>query len=201
MGVGKIGRRELLKIGGLGVMGLVLPGWQSKPGASADPNTILVRLENNYGAGTWYFEPAGIYIQKGQKVRWNSTKTGASVTAFHPSNFNHELRIPENAKPFDSGLMGDFEKNVFEWTFDVEGTYDYFSRMHEPLGMVGRIIVGAPGGPAEKPPGYGGAEGRAVVFPAEVNSFQELASKQIMAQKTLQLPKNLNLRAWPYSDL
>lgn len=196
----QISRRDLLKLGGIGATGLVISGWQGKPAAPADPNTVIVHMENSYVTGRWYFEPAGIFIQKGQKVRWNSTKTGASVTAFHPSNFNHELRIPENAKPFDSGLMGDFEKNVFEWTFDVEGTYDYFSRMHEPLGMIGRIIVGAPGGPGEKPPGYGGSEGRAVVFPAEVNAFQALASKEIVDKKTLQLPKNINVRAWPYSD-
>ena len=195
----QISRRDLLKIGGMGATGLLLTGWQKK-GAPADPNTVIVHMENSYVTGRWYFEPAGIYIQKGQKVRWESTKTGASVTAFHPSNQNHELRIPENAKPFDSGLMGDFENNVFEYTFEVEGTYDYFRRMHEPLGMVGRIIVGAPGGPGDKSPGYGGAEGRAVVFPGEVNAFQALSPKQIMDKKTLSLPKDLNLRAWPYSD-
>ncbi len=197
----QIGRRELLKIGGVAAMGLVLPGWQRKK-PPADPNTVVVSIENSYVTGRWYFEPAGVYIQKGQKVLWTSNKTGASVTAYHPSNFNHELRIPENAKPFDSGLLGDFDRNTFEWTFDVEGTYDYFSRMHEPLGMVGRIIVGAPGGPAEEnPPGYGGKEGRAVVFPAEIKAFQALPAKQIMAQKTLGLPRDLNSRAWPYSDI
>ena len=196
----QISRRDLLKIGGMGATGLLLTGMQSKPKAPADPNTVVIHMENSYVTGRWYFEPAGVFIQKGQKVRWDSTKTGASVTAFHPSNFNHELRIPENAKPFDSGLMGDFENNVFEYTFEVEGTYDYFSRMHEPLGMIGRIIVGAPGGPGEKPPGYGGAEGRAVVFPGEINAFQALSTKQIMDKKTLSLPKDLNLRAWPYSD-
>lgn len=198
----QINRRELLKIGSVAAMGFVLPGWQSKRGAPADPNTVIVRIGQSYVTGTWWFEPAGVYIQKGQKIRWNSNKTGASVVAFHPSNFNHELRIPENAKPFNSGQLGDFDNNTFEWTFDVEGTFDYFSRMQESLGMVGRIVVGAPGGPAEKnPPGYGGKEGRAVVFPEEIKVFQALSSQEIVAKKTLEVPKNLNVRAWPYSDL
>ncbi len=198
----QISRRELLKIGGIGAAGLVLPGWQKKESASNDPNTVIVHLGQSYVTGKWWFEPAGLYIQKGQKVRWDSSKTGASVVAFHPSNFNHELRIPENAKPFNSGQMGDFEDNVFEWTFDVEGTYDYFSRMQESLGMVGRIVVGTPGGPAEKnPPGYGGREGRAVVFPEEVKVFQALPSKEIVAKKTLEVPSNINVRNYPHSDM
>ncbi len=198
----KIGRRELLKIGGIGAMGLVLPGWQRKrPAVPNDPNTVVVRIGNNYIGGQWYFDPAGVYIPKGQRVFWDSSKWGTTVTAFHPSNFNHELRIPENAKPFDSGVIGDNYKNTFEWTFDVEGTYDYFSRNHESMGMVGRIVVGAPRGPAEtNPPGYGDKEGRAIVFPDEIKVFQALSSKEIVAKKTLALPKNFIFRSWPYSD-
>ncbi|MBI2815536.1 MAG: hypothetical protein HYX72_01210 [Acidobacteria bacterium] len=197
----QIGRRELLKIGGIGVMGLVLPGWQRRrPTAPADAAAVI-QVGNNYIGGQWFFDPAGVYIQKGQKVFWTSSKWGATVTAFHPSNSNHELRIPENAKPFDSGIIGDSYKNTFEWQFDVEGTYDYFSRNHESMGMVGRIVVGAPGGPAEKcPPGYGDKEGRALVFPDEIKVLNALSSQEIVAKKRLALPKNFIFRAWPYSD-
>ena len=69
------------------------------------------------------------------------------VTAYHPSVDNHELRIPEGAKPFNSETMG--SGGTFKWTFEVEGTYDYYSRAYEYLGMVGRIIVGKPGGGVE----------------------------------------------------
>lgn len=197
-----ISRRDILKFGGLSAAGLVLSGFQSKPGAPKDPNTVIVQVGQHYDTGTWAYEPAGVYLQKGQKIRWITTKTGAGVWAFHPSNFNHELRIPENAKPFASGLLSDFESNTFEYTFEVEGTYDYFSRMQEPVGMVGRIIVGTPGGPAEKnPPGYGGKEGRAVVYPAEIAVFNVLSSKDIMAKKILEVPKNINARAFPYGDI
>jgi len=78
---------------------------------------------------------------------------GGSVTAFHPSHDNHELRIPEGARPFDSGILieGDNPRARFEWIFEEEGTYDYYSRRQERLGAVGRIVVGSPGGPGEEP--------------------------------------------------
>jgi len=202
MGAEKFARRELFKIGGIGALGMLLPEWQARRSpTAADPNVSVIHVGNNYLGGQWYFDPAGLYIQKGQKVRWESTKWGATVTAFHPANFNHELRIPENAKPFDSGVIGDSYRNTYEWTFEVEGTYDYFSRNHESLGMVGRIVVGAPGGPAEKNPlGYGSAEGRAVVFPNEIKVFEALPSQEIVAKKTVALPKDFLFRPWPYGD-
>ena len=49
-----------------------------------------------------YFDPAGLFIEKGETVRWVGGDQEPTVTAFHPSNYNHELRIPENAKPFNS---------------------------------------------------------------------------------------------------
>ncbi|MFW5937619.1 MAG: plastocyanin/azurin family copper-binding protein, partial [Halanaeroarchaeum sp.] len=34
-------------------------------------------------------------------------------------------------------------------TFATEGTYDYYCMPHQSLGMVGRFVVGEPGGPAD----------------------------------------------------
>ena len=83
--------------------------------------------------------------------------------------------------------------NVFEWTFDVEGTYDYYSRDQESLGMVGRIVVGQPG--------YGGREGRAMVYPSEINVFRACTSKEIVAKKTITFPKDLNVISHPYGPI
>ncbi|HET7322901.1 MAG TPA: plastocyanin/azurin family copper-binding protein [Halococcus sp.] len=38
---------------------------------------------------------------------------------------------------------------VHQHTFDVNRTYDYFCIPHKSLGMVARIVVSEPGGPAE----------------------------------------------------
>ena len=200
----KMDRREILKSCGMGMAALAFPAWQveEQSASKAEPGVTVIRVGNIYAGGQWYFDPVGLYIPKGTKVRWTSTKWGATVTAFHPSNDNHELRIPENAKPFDSGLIGDSYKNTFEWTFDVEGTYDYFSRNHESLGMVGRIVVGRPGGPAERfPLGYGGREGRAVVFPQQVEAMAVVPSQEIVAKKTIPFPRTLLYRPHPYGDV
>ena len=200
----KMDRRELLKSCGVGILTFSLPAWRAAVLEAQAPSGIpQIKVGNNYGKGQWFFDPAGIFIPTGSKLRVLGDKWGATFTAFHPSNYNHELRIPENAKPFDSGVMGeDSDKySVFEWTFDVEGTYDFFSRNHEVLGMVGRIVVGAPGGPAEKnPPGYGAREGRAPVFPAQAKLLNALSSQQIVAKKTIPYPRDLVVRSYPYGD-
>ncbi|MBI2818966.1 MAG: hypothetical protein HYX73_03220 [Acidobacteria bacterium] len=201
-----LNRRDILR--GFGVVALSLPGlrfpaWgaQSAPPLRPQSDIPVINTMSVYGRGQWYYDPVGLYIRKGQTVRWNCTKWGVTVTAFHPSNDNHELRIPEAAEPFDSGVLGQTYKNTFDWTFDVEGTYDYFSRNHEILGMVGRIVVGSPGGPAEKyQPGYGAREGRAVVFPAQIELFSALGSQEILAKKAIPFPQNLLVRTYPYGD-
>ena len=85
----------------------------------------------------------------------------------------------------------------FQWTFDVEGTYDYFSRNHEVLGLVGRIVVGKPGGPGEKPVGYGGREGRWPMYPKAAQLLEFLKSDQIVEKKTLAFPKQIFEHRFP----
>ena len=158
-------RREALKLSGMAMLGMALGSPREVLAAEDDVPTVTLRA--NYSQGQWIFDPIGLYIEKGQKVRWVAKQWGGTVNAFHPSNYNHELRIPEDAKPFTSGtvpmMMTNWKGlNTFEWTFDVEGTYDYYSRDQENVGMVGRIIVGHPGGPGEKPPGYGAGSHRRV---------------------------------------
>jgi plastocyanin len=193
-------RREMLKRLGVGAAAL-LPALVSKS-AVAEDGVVEIRVESFYPRGQWFYEPSGIYIPLGTKARWIANDYGATVTSFHPSIDNHELRIPEKAKPFDSGVLSRYGRyRIFEWTFDVEGTYDYFSRTFEPIGTVGRIVVGKPGGPGEQPPGYGGREGRAVVFPAEAKILDALPSGEIVAKKSIAYPKDLVVRSFPFGDL
>jgi plastocyanin len=176
--------------------------------AQAQP-PVNVRLALNYPNGQYYFDPVGVFIPVGGTVRWAfpfsggvGALMGITISAFHPANDNHELRIPDGAQPFDSGPMNKVTDGfvAFEHTFTVEGTYDYFSASHEVLGMVGRIVVGKPGGPAEKAPGYGGREGRAVVYPAEAAILKACPPAEIVAKKTLAYPRDLLLRAYPFGQ-
>jgi hypothetical protein len=79
---------------------------------------------------------------------------------------------------------------TWQWTFDVEGTYDYFSKYHEGIGLIGRIVVGKPGGPAEKPPRYGGSEGRAPIYAMGMRVFDVLNSREIVERKSVPFPVN-----------
>ena len=109
-------------------------------------------------AGNTNFDPAGVHIAPGDTVRWVQISGFHSVTAYHPSNDNHELRIPASAKPWDSDILLVSYPNrgsTFVHVFTVAGVYDYFCKPHEMAGMVGRIVVGDPGdGPGTKPFGY-----------------------------------------------
>jgi plastocyanin len=176
---GNANRRDFL----LTAAGLLLAG--AAP-LRAQTGVTKVRIALSYDRGLWYYDPVGIYIARGETVHWTALRGAPSVTAFHPDNDNHELRIPEGAKPFDSGMLSGGD--TFQWTFDVEGTYDYFSKYHEGVGLIGRIVVGRPGGPGEKPPRYGGAEGRAPIYAIGMRVFGILNSKEIVERKSVAFP-------------
>jgi len=115
--------------------------------AAAASNTFEVRAVMSKDGAHVYFDPIGLHIQPGDTVRWIQIHGFHSVTAYHPMNGDRELRIPEQAEPWDSGiLLGEYPapNSMYEHQFTVQGVYDYFCAPHEAAGMVGRIIVGAP---------------------------------------------------------
>ena len=194
-----IDRRKFFLLAGTGLAGAGafsqggLPVEAPETAAGSDIHRVLALF--SYNGGVYYFNPAGLYIEVGQTVEWVGVGRRA-VTAYHPSLNNHELRIPENAKPFDSSSMG--SGSTFQWTFDVEGTYDYYSPTHEYLGMVGRIIVGQPGGPGEETPGYGNRQGRAVMYRDAARVFEYLKSDELVTQKTIPYPIDSVRRDFPW---
>ena len=127
------------------------------PAAPALAETVEIRLLQT-ADGKTYFDPAGVHIAPGDTVRWVQISGFHSVTAYHPKNDNHELRIPQSAHPWDSDILltqAPKQGASFEHVFTLSGVYDYFCKPHEMAGMVGRIVVGKPGdGPGTKPFGY-----------------------------------------------
>lgn len=142
-------RRVFLRTGGLALAGLALP----RRTRAADLVEIQMRASPR-GEAAW-FDPIGVRIEPGQRVRWVMASPGNphTTTAYHPRNANHSLRIPEGAEPWDSGYLVN-PGDAFEVQLTVEGVYDYFCRPHEAAGMVGRIVVGRPGGPGTLPFDY-----------------------------------------------
>lgn len=141
-----VDRRTFLKGAGVAVLGLALPAGMAR---LADTAGKTVEIEMVTTAEN-YFDPVGLWVPAGTTVRWVLKSGAHSATAYHPDNFGKPLRIPEKATPWDSGILG-APGTSFEYTFGVEGVYDYFCLPHEALGMVGRIVVGKPGGPGAQP--------------------------------------------------
>jgi plastocyanin len=194
----RLPRRDFIIVASAGFCGAVRQAFSQfspdRPGeASAGVPTI--RAFGSYGRGVYYFDPAGLFIEPGATVEWLGIGR-RSVAAFHPANNNHELRIPEKAEPFDSAKMPAGGGN-FRWKFEVEGTYDYFCQPQESLGMVGRIVVGRPGGPGEKTPGYGNAEGRAVMYRDSARLLEYVKSEEIVRRKSIPYPAEMFRRTFP----
>jgi plastocyanin len=102
---------------------------------------------NTDGSHVW-FDPVGLHIRPGQTMRWINLDPGNShtATAYHPKNFGRPLRIPKGAEPWDSDYL--LPEETFSVTLTVKGIYDFYCIPHEHAGMVGRIVVGEPGGSA-----------------------------------------------------
>ncbi|WP_415383435.1 SHOCT domain-containing protein [Halosimplex sp. TS25] len=124
-------RRQFL--GALGA-GTVATAGLARPVAAQE--TPIVRMGNNY------FDPIGLHVDPGTPVRFEIAAGAHSATAY-------ENRIPSAASAFDSGIIS---SGGFEHTFEEPGTYDYYCIPHKSVRMVGRIVVGSPGGPAEVSP-------------------------------------------------
>lgn len=97
----------------------------------------------------YYFDPIGLAVEPGTTVEWVNEAGAHSSTAYAEGNGGAEVRrIPEDAEAWNSETLSD-EGATFSYTFEVEGTYDYFCMPHKTLEMVGRVVCGEPGGPAE----------------------------------------------------
>lgn len=136
-----VSRRVLLQAVFLQVGGLTLTG-RPFAAAAGEPFDILMKGNAN-GSNVW-FAPWGINVAPGTVMRWRNADPGNShtTTAFHPQNSQHPLRIPADAKPWNSDYL--LPGETFSVMLTVPGVYDYFCIPHELAGMVGRIVVTDP---------------------------------------------------------
>jgi plastocyanin len=136
-----VSRRHILRIGGGLLAGLALPR------CAVAAEAVEIRMQGNADGSHVWFNPIGLRIKPGQTIRWVNLDPGNShtATAYHPTNFERPLRIPDRAEPWNSDYL--LPNESFSVTLTVEGVYDFFCIPHEHAGMVGRIIVGQPGRP------------------------------------------------------
>lgn len=137
-----------------GILPAALPTGADGVGTRLPPRTVGLRSEG----GDFRFDPAGIAIEPGETLRWLNMGDFHTTTAFHPRYDEMlaggvPLRIPEEAEPWHSGMLGLTAGTRFEHRFAAEGVHDYFCQPHYSFGMVGRVVVGGPrGGPAVRRP-------------------------------------------------
>jgi len=146
-------RRQLLKTTGLlttgGVIGLAGCSSAEDNGSNRtntrEPNTVLMITEG----GEYYLDPIGLFVEPGETVTFEIRGGRHSATAYTEEATSASVtRIPVGADSFNSGTLN-AQGATFEHTFETAGTYDYFCIPHKTIGMVGRIVVGEPGGPAQ----------------------------------------------------
>ena len=132
----------------------------------------------------FYFEPVGLYIEPGDTVRFIGVTPHHNIVAYHAKH-GKEHRVPEGVPPFSSPIVPVTE--TWEYTFDIEGTYDLWCGPHEPWGMVMRIVVGEAGGPAEStvtnfaPDGVFGVAG-AILNDSVLNSMNIIGQTSVSWQ-------------------
>ncbi len=115
----------------------VLAGVESRRPARAtgQPAVVEIHMKSDKLGTVVGFDPVGLLLEPGQRVRWVCDANVHTATAYSPVNDDHSLRIPENAQSWDSGYLQPGQH--FEVTLTIAGVYDYFCTPHEMAGMVG----------------------------------------------------------------
>ena len=145
----KIGRRSFSKVSA-GVLTGIYSVSRMYTAEAQGSTQEVVEVEMRTDGTEYIFDPIGLHVKPGDTVRWVNVSGTHSATAYAEGNGGaSERRIPEGAELWNSEIFTQAGA-TFEYTFEEEGTYDYFCIPHKTLGMVGRIVCGEPGGPAEE---------------------------------------------------
>lgn len=141
-------RQYLQAIGGLAGIGMLAgcSSGDSNDGGGDEPGVTVDMVTDGQ---EYYFDPVGLQVEPGTTVTFNNDSGSHSATAYVDGLEGAEVtRIPDGGPEFNTGILTQ-EGATEEVTFDTEGTYDYFCIPHKSVGMIARIVVGDPGGPAE----------------------------------------------------
>jgi plastocyanin len=92
------------------------------PAAWAQGQEVTVGMEDNF------FDKAEITVEPGTTVTWvQRGQYGHTTTSYDGL--------------WDSGLIEGGTDGTYSYTFEEPGTYEYFCRPHEEMGMVGTVTV------------------------------------------------------------
>ena len=119
-------RQFLLFVGGL------LAGCSS--GAREPDYTVVIEWDNT-------FQPANLIVPRGSIVAWHNRGDRVHTVTADPAKAQmpEQVMLASGAEPFDSGNIYPGERWVH--TFDVAGSYVYFSQYRESSEMLGSVTV------------------------------------------------------------
>lgn len=171
-------RRQILKASGIvvtaGVSGLAgCSGDNDDPDSGGGDTASVEMVTNN---GEYYFDPIGLFVETGETVTFENVEGGHSTVSYKDGvGQATTTRIPDGAQSWESSILTE-SGATFEHTFETAGTYDYYCGPHKSLEMVGRIVVGDPGGPAEgsMPPDSPVPESQSIIDSESV-SYQQFS--------------------------
>ena len=89
---------------------------------------------------TLSFIPSEVHIMAGETVEWRNRSLFTHTVTDDPARASDPVdsALPPGAERF-SAQVGPGE--IFQHTFTLPGTYDYFCEPHEGLDMLGRVVV------------------------------------------------------------
>ena len=97
----------------------------------------------------YYFDPIGLFVEPEETVTFEIDSGSHSLTAYKEENSQASVtHILNGAESWDREVLSE-ENTTSEHTLDTTGTYDFFCTPHKTLRMVGRIVAGEPGSPAD----------------------------------------------------
>ena len=87
------------------------------------------------------FTPGRLTVRLGDTVEWINQSQASQTVTDDPANAPDPMRctLPDGAAPFDSGSIKPGQ--AYRHTFEVPGTYRYYSATHQESGMIGEITV------------------------------------------------------------
>jgi pseudoazurin len=95
--------------------------------------TIDIKMLNKGSDGQkMVFEPAVVFINKGDSVNFISVNKGHNV-----ASMNKKGSAPEGASKWKSKISKDYL-----YKFDIEGIHGIKCKPHQVMGMVGAVVVG-----------------------------------------------------------
>lgn len=121
-----LSRRHSLMLLGLGASALAL----HPTGLMGQTRHLITAHNRAPGGAQMAFAPAILRISAGDTVRFAHADRGHNVQSY-------DTMRPAGAAGFSGGIGESFDVR-----FTVEGTYGYFCRPHQAMGMIGFILVG-----------------------------------------------------------